>query len=164
MPDEPFARVPERLLGLVSDRAVHVYAMLDRYAGQDGHAFPFRSTLATRLECSVDSIDRALAELVGAECLVIESGQASGSRNRYTLTATYRTHAAPRRTEAAPPPQGVGTPAAPLRHRNRADQPEPITTPLHVSRPSCETCGGGGWFLPDDSNDAIPCPTCRSVA
>lgn len=62
---EPFAMVPEWLLdAAVSDRAIRLYAVLARYGGADGGAYPLRRTLAERLGCSTASIARALRELV----------------------------------------------------------------------------------------------------
>lgn len=67
----PFAVVPEWVLDLeISDRALRLYTILSRYADQEGKAFPSRRTLATRLRCSVDSVDRAMKEL-DAEHLVM---------------------------------------------------------------------------------------------
>jgi hypothetical protein len=60
-----FAQIPEWMLfeeGL-SDRAVRLFGVLLRYARTDDRAFPGRKTLAAHLSCSVDSVDRALAEL-----------------------------------------------------------------------------------------------------
>lgn len=64
----PFSLVPEWVLdSTVSDRALRLYAVLARYADRDdGTCFPTRRTLADRLRCSLDSIDRAKAELVDA--------------------------------------------------------------------------------------------------
>lgn len=68
-----FSMVPEWLLAAeISDRALRLWAVLDRYAGSNGDAFPSRSTLAERLRCSVDSIDRAIAELEAVGALEVE--------------------------------------------------------------------------------------------
>lgn len=63
--------VPEWVLDLpISDRAVRLYAVLGAYADYVSadaptapNARPSRRTLAARLRCSVDSVDRALREL-----------------------------------------------------------------------------------------------------
>lgn len=61
----PFAIVPEWLLDVgVSARAVVLYARLARFADSDGRAVPGRQLLAELLDCSRDSVDRAIAELV----------------------------------------------------------------------------------------------------
>jgi hypothetical protein len=64
---------PEWVLdAAVSDRAVRLFAVLNRYAGTNETAWPSRKTLAERLGCSVDSVDRALAELVAIDAVSIE--------------------------------------------------------------------------------------------
>lgn len=68
---EPFAQVPEWLLySGVSDRAVRVFAVLDRHADREGRAFPGRPKLAALVGCHVNSLDRAIAELRDAGALV----------------------------------------------------------------------------------------------
>lgn len=72
---EPFAIIPEWLLDdlAVSDRAVRLFGVLARYANsREGVASPKRRTLATRLGCSVDTIDRAVQQLVDVGALVRE--------------------------------------------------------------------------------------------
>lgn len=64
--DRRFAIIDEWLLDLpISDRAIRLYAILARYADNETHkAYPSRSTLADRLNCSLASVDRAATELV----------------------------------------------------------------------------------------------------
>lgn len=85
----PFATVPEWLLdSSCSDRAIRLWAVLDRYADAEGRAFPGRPRLAERLGCGVSSVDRALAELVEAEAVATQAHYRSdGSRaaNSYWL-------------------------------------------------------------------------------
>lgn len=71
---DPFARVPERLADDrdVTDRALRVWIILDRYTGRGGFAWPSRRTLAARLACSVDTVDRALANLEACGWLEVE--------------------------------------------------------------------------------------------
>jgi len=87
--DAYFAIVPEWVLDShVSDRSVRVYARLGRYADRDRVAFPSRPTLATACRCSVDSIDRALKELIEAGALSVEKrfrDAGDQTSNRYTL-------------------------------------------------------------------------------
>jgi hypothetical protein len=60
----PFSITPEWVLDAeISDRAVRLYGLLGRYADAKGEAFPRRRTLAERLNCSINSLDRAVAEL-----------------------------------------------------------------------------------------------------
>lgn len=64
---EPFAMVPEWLLMAdVSDRAVRLFAVLDRHAGKEGTAYPGRARLAQLLGCSPGSVDRSVRELADA--------------------------------------------------------------------------------------------------
>lgn len=74
MQGERFAVVPEWLLDepSVSDRAVRLYGVLRRYVGTNGVAWPSRRKIAERLACSMDTIDRAVAELVAAGALRVE--------------------------------------------------------------------------------------------
>lgn len=64
--DRRFAIIDEWVLDLdISDRAIRLYAVLNRYADKDTNkAFPSRQTLADRLRCSPKSVDRALDELI----------------------------------------------------------------------------------------------------
>lgn len=63
-----YARLPEPLLRdkSLSDRAVRLYGLLDRYAGAKAICWPSRDTLADDLDCSPASVDRAVAQLKGA--------------------------------------------------------------------------------------------------
>jgi hypothetical protein len=72
--DSYFAIVPEWILDstYISDRGVRVFAVLSRYADQEGHAHPSRTTLANRCFCSVDSVDRALKELEAAGAVEVK--------------------------------------------------------------------------------------------
>jgi hypothetical protein len=87
---EPFAQVPEWLLVAdVSDGAVRLFGILQRYAGKTGQCWPSRMTLAARMRgCSVSKIDRALADLVRVGALDVEARfTPAGDRtsNRYRL-------------------------------------------------------------------------------
>lgn len=69
----PFATVLKWLLfSDVSDRAVRLYAVLDDRAGEDRMVFPARRWLAEALRCSVDSVDRAMKELVDAGAVRVQ--------------------------------------------------------------------------------------------
>ena len=81
-----FTTLPEHLIRdkRVSDRAVRLWCILDRYAGGDGEAFPLRATLADDLSCSVATVDRAINELVQRGWLAKER-RGDGDSNIYTL-------------------------------------------------------------------------------
>jgi hypothetical protein len=102
----PFAIVPEWVLDLpISDRAVRLYAILSRYADSDGYCWPSRRTLAERITCSVDTLDRAVRELVDGGVLEVTARyDDAGDRtsNGYLV----------RRLAPAPVPVGSRTPAA----------------------------------------------------
>jgi hypothetical protein len=68
----------------VDDRAFRLWCRLDRYAGDNGAAFPYRETLSVELDCSLSSVDRAIEKLVKAGWLTKER-MAAGDRNTYTL-------------------------------------------------------------------------------
>ncbi len=89
--EERFAIVPEWLLDAdVSDTAIRLYAVLLRYGQSSGARMPGRATLARRLrKRSVDTIDRAMRELVAVGAVTVEHRYAGGRRltNRYHLNA-----------------------------------------------------------------------------
>jgi hypothetical protein len=133
----PFSVLPEWVLhAAVSDRAVRLFALLGRYADRNGEAFPGRSTLAKTLRASVDTIDRAMRELVSIGAVAIDARyDDAGDRT----TSLYRLRFAPPgvaapmrlpgRTDAATggrPP--AATVAAPVRHRTIATGTIPIGT------------------------------------
>ena len=95
--EERFAIVPEWLLDAdVSDAAIRLYAVLLRYGQSSGARMPGRATLARRLrKKSVDTIDRALRELVAIGAVTIEHRFDGGQRltNRYHLHAHRPGHA-----------------------------------------------------------------------
>jgi hypothetical protein len=64
--------VPEWVLDEASDRAIHLYVRLTRYANRDGQGWPSRTTLAEKMRCSVDTIDRTVKELERVGALVVE--------------------------------------------------------------------------------------------
>lgn len=86
--EQHFAVVPEWMIDAgVSDVAFRLYAVLARYGNTSGVRMPGRSLLARRLRKSVDTVDRALRELVAADVLEVERRQ-DGNRhltNRYHL-------------------------------------------------------------------------------
>lgn len=85
----PFAIIPEWLIyhPSVSDRAIRLYATLHRHEGAEG-AYPSRARLASLLNCSLPSVDRAIDELRAAGALIISSRQrddGGNTSNLYTL-------------------------------------------------------------------------------
>jgi hypothetical protein len=85
----PFTLIPEWVLDSgISPRALQLYAMLGRYADEDGACWPARSTLAARMRCSSDVVDRAKNELLEIEALEWEqqtTDLGTLTSNRYRL-------------------------------------------------------------------------------
>jgi hypothetical protein len=67
----PFSIVPEWVLDRgLSPTALKLYIVMARFADwQTGMAFPSRETLAQRMGCSLKTVDRAVIEVVAAECV-----------------------------------------------------------------------------------------------
>jgi len=131
--DLTFAIVPEWLIDLdVSDRAFRLYALLARFADSDGtNAIPGRKRLAERLRCSIDSIDRAIAELIAAGAILREHRYRDGRQtsNDYVVLRIPegRTDAADGgRTDAADPGR---TDAAPETESQDDREPEDQQSP-----------------------------------
>jgi hypothetical protein len=160
-----FGRVPTWLLDApVSDRAVRLFALLTRYADREGRGFPGRRALAERLHCSVDSIDRALRELVAAGAVRVEerwdvAGAGGQLTNDYYLVEHRQAEEDPGRTDATPPSRTgaaspsraeAAPPAAPLRLL-REREPEERKPGANETPPSFPR-RGRGELVPD----AIP--------
>ena len=96
--EEPrFAIVPEWVIdAAVSDGAFRLYSLLLRYGNGSGCRMPSRQTLARRLRCSVDAVDRAMRQLTEAGIVRVEHRR-SGEQflsNRYHVRTTAPAHAA----------------------------------------------------------------------
>lgn len=110
---QPFAQIPEWVLDAdISDRATRLFSVLHRYANSDGRAFPGRKAIAERMRCSVDSVDRAMNELVAIEAVHVKAewrNDGSQTSNSYWLWPLLPD------TVSAPPTQPSGPGAADLR-------------------------------------------------
>ncbi len=71
----------------LSDRAVHVFAVLARHADRAGRCWPSRETLAAAAGCSVRSVDRALVELA-AVGLIERTARGNGHGGRGSSVTT----------------------------------------------------------------------------
>lgn len=126
----PFSIVPEWLLddATVSDGAVRQYAVLARHADKgDGVAFPARSTLARRLGCSVDTVDRRTKELLAAGAITVEhkfTERGDHTSNTYRVLRVRARADAATCTDPATPPQGGGDGGRADAAQNES-QPEP---------------------------------------
>lgn len=75
--DTYFAIIPEWVLDAeITSPAVRLYAVLRRYADQNGNCFPTRKTLATRVRVSEATIDRLIKELQGIGALMVRNRKA----------------------------------------------------------------------------------------
>lgn len=115
--DLKFAIVPRWITDSdISDRAVRLYTVMCQFADNDtGHCHPSRAAIAERMRgCSVDTVDRAMKELVsiGAVTVKHRTLQRSGTTKPQQLTSDYVIHRVPPkggRKSAAPQPQICGT-------------------------------------------------------
>jgi hypothetical protein len=111
--EQRFAIVPEWVIDAdLSDAAFRLYAVLLRYGQSSGARMPSRAVLAARLrKRSVDTVDRALKELVALGAVVVERRR----RGRENLTNRYFVMSTPPggrarggRTDAATAVRGAG--------------------------------------------------------
>ena len=170
-----FTCLPESLIRdiVISDRAVRLWALLDRYAAGKDVVSLTRETLAADLGCSLDSIDRSLAELVHAGWLT-HNGARGGRAREYQLWISAEevrsgadNPAEVLRTGADKSPHGCGQVSAPVRttpiadlgkrrsESKRVESPlppkadalgEPCAKHAHLGRPhaNCRPCGTAG--------------------
>jgi hypothetical protein len=100
--DEHFAIVPEFVLYAdISANAVRLYAVLRRHADREGTAFPSRSRMAEQMHISVDTLDRAMRELVGLGAVEIEKRRVEGTKEADTNLYRLRSLRPGSRTDAA---------------------------------------------------------------
>lgn len=88
--DNYFCIIPEWVLySDITATAVRLYGTLQRYADKDtGACHPSRSTLAQKCNCTVKSIDRALAELIAIGAVIKKqriSQNGDMTSNQYTV-------------------------------------------------------------------------------
>lgn len=86
--EQRFSIVPEWVTDAdIPDGAFRLYALLLRYGNTSGHRMPSRPTLARRMHRSVDAVDRAMRQLVGAGMVRVEHRRAGNQylSNRYHL-------------------------------------------------------------------------------
>jgi len=116
----PYGTIPEWVLDAdISDRAVRLWVVLDRYAGQNDRAYPGRRATAERMRCSVDSVDRAMAELVAIDAVIVHA-EYRNDRSQ-TTNSYYLWPAKPDGETEGGKPQDSGPPAAPVRPPRRSD-------------------------------------------
>ncbi len=157
--DEYYAPVPEWVLDApISDCALRLYAVLLRYGHTSGARIPSRATLAHRLhKTSVDTVDRALRELVTLGAVHVEHRRHDGSNqtNRYHLL-THRPDPGgtdPHRSDAATPT--ASPPARPAAPAAQALPPEPRCLPA----PTAASADVHPDVRPDGRTRAAPTPS-----
>ena len=102
--EDRFSMVPEWVLDAdIGDCALRLHAVLLRYGNTTGARMPARTTLAARLhKKSVDTVDRALAELVRLGA--IQVGHRWAGRQRLTNRYRIRTSRPGDRATGRPQP------------------------------------------------------------
>jgi hypothetical protein len=114
--DRHFAIVPEWVIDApISDTAFRLYSVLLRYGQSYGQRMPGRATLARRLhKKSVDTVDRALRELVDVGAVTIEHRHSGKQRlsNRYHLITDPPGNAVPVTRDRRPPTGVSATPVS----------------------------------------------------
>lgn len=158
--EDHFAMVPEWLLDAdVSDCAVRLYAVLLRFGQSSGARMPGRATLARRLhKKSVDTVDRALRELVALGAVAVEARFDGPVRltNRYRVRTSRPSQLAVvgGRTDAATPIDAAGSGradaagvAAKVRHNPESlTQSETPPPPTPSAGPAAAVlCGIADW-------------------
>ncbi len=131
----PFAVVPLRLIVAgVSDRAVRVFALLaSKYADKDGKAFPSRAKIGIDLGASVDSVDRAITELVDSGFVVVSRRQGpkgDWTSNEYRLRYANDPDATGGSRSLAATGTDAATLAAPERSPSRSRAATGVAAPV----------------------------------
>jgi hypothetical protein len=94
--EEYFAQVPEWIIKAeIPDRAVRMYALLQRYGNGTGRRFPKRATLAEDLSWSLDKVDDSMRDLKTLGAVVVKERWSDDGRvrrsNLYLLRVTNPT-------------------------------------------------------------------------
>lgn len=150
--EQYFAIIPEALLydKSLSANAVRLYGILNRYANNQGKAWPSRKTLADQMALSVATVDRAKEELEGAGWLGVEHrvGPAGDpTSNVYTL---YTTSSQVMR--GSPTHEGTGTPTGD--DLKRVNRKQSQTKQASLVR-ACPICLGQYRAGYDDGTDGL---------
>ena len=129
--DLRFSIVPAWVLDSgVSDKAVRLYAVLAGYADSEtGQAYPGRKLLSKRLDCSMKTVDRAVAELIAAGSLKKQQRVKEGhyQSSLYTVVRIDPTSGESRPSVTDDTTSRHTRPdlASPVSHRTRTTELEP---------------------------------------
>jgi len=106
--DAYFAIIPEWILDApISPTAVRTFALLQRYANNQNTCWPSRNTLAKRMSCSTDTVDRALKELHKINAISIQHRTSTPGQPQTNLYTLHMGVAAPLRTGSRTDAEGI---------------------------------------------------------
>lgn len=156
-----FAIIPEWILDAdISAGAVRLYGILNRYAGGEGTCHPSRRTIAGRMHCHPNTIDRHLRELVELGALVITpryDDRGDRTSNDYQLRTTPLTMRGDTHTDSDGLTAQCDTPLT-------TDVGTPLTTSGEENQSQLEPKENvGGTIVPPSAN--VPnseTPRCRA--
>lgn len=130
-------------------REIQIYAALAGYVDwKTGVCWPSRQTIATELDCSLDTVDRAMKALEASGAVQVRRRKKEAGHNDtnvYQLPFAINRRAAvenaPRgsRKTAAPPPQKRGSGSRKTAAQNKNQEQEWVTDPS-PTRNNPETC------------------------
>tara|TARA_S200002703_G_scaffold158366_1_gene168546 strand:- start:1187 stop:1978 length:792 start_codon:yes stop_codon:yes gene_type:complete len=129
--DLRFSMVPAWVLDSgISDKAIRLYAVLAGYADSEtGQAYPGRTLLSKRLDCSTKTVDRAVAELMGVGAIKKQQRVKDGHYQSSLYTVVRIDPASgksrPRVTDDATPRHSRPDPVSPVSQRTRTTELEP---------------------------------------
>lgn len=155
----------------VSSGAVHLFAVLAKYADYDTHeAFPSRQTLAKGIGKSTDTVDRHVKELQKIGALEVTRRKLPGTQGNQTniyeliyaepaqtnVAATVRPGSEDDDDLAAPMPPGVAAPVSQGSRNDAAQNETHLTKPTHNKNPSLQEVPlsrAGRLFVVPDENE-----------
>lgn len=151
---EYFAIIPEDLLyENISSNAVRLYGILNRYANNQGKAWPSRRTLAELMRTSVATIDRARDELVETGWLTVQHRQTPAgdyTSNLYTLST-----GSSRMRRGTPKDEGTGTPKDDELNRANMKQSQTRKASSETRPITCRQCLGKHRAGHDDGTEGL---------
>jgi hypothetical protein len=129
--DLRFSMVPAWVLDSgISDKAIRLYAVLAGYAdAETGQAYPGRTLLSKRLDCSTKTVDRAVSELMSVGAIRKQQRVKDGHYQSSLYTVVRIDPASgksqPRVTDDATPRHPRPDPVSPVSQRTRTTELEP---------------------------------------
>ena len=153
----------------VSFGAKIVYALLCNYASDSDRCWPSQATLAARLSCSVSSVKKYLAELVGINLIQVRREHYRSSvyyllQPAALKSASQETKPGCRQPDSACPEPKAGYINTLNKQReiqNPPLPPVPSAVPELVASPSRSVSGGGG--VRPEGREACPLASLRAL-